>query len=56
LGADRGSAFGVRFLEWRACLRLLAGGPIGRAASYRDGEWTSSDLPTLIEWAARNGD
>lgn len=55
-GRVRGPSAKIRFRKWRSVLRLLAGGDVGLAASYRDGEWTSSDLPALIEWAARNGD
>ena len=31
------------------------GGAVGLAKGYRESEWTSSDLPSLIEWGARNG-
>ena len=55
-GAEHGPVADIRFLKWRAMARLVFGGDVGLAASYCDGEWTSSDLPSLIEWAARNGD
>jgi cyclopropane-fatty-acyl-phospholipid synthase len=51
-----GPAAEIEFLKWRAIMRILVGGEVGVAASYCDGEWTSSDLPALIEWGARNGD
>ena len=55
-GAEHGPVADIRFLKWRAMARLVFGGDVGLAASYCDGQWTSSDLPSLIEWAARNGD
>jgi cyclopropane-fatty-acyl-phospholipid synthase len=41
----------IRFRKWRSVIRLTTGGDVGLAASYRDGEWMSSHLPALIEWA-----
>ena len=38
----------------RAVRRLLAGGDVGFAESYLDGDWESPDLAALIELAARN--
>ena len=38
----------------RAVRRLLAGGDVGFAESYLDGDWESPDLASLIELAARN--
>jgi cyclopropane-fatty-acyl-phospholipid synthase len=55
-GENAGPVADIQFLKWRAILRAVVGGDVGLAASYCDGEWTSSDLPSLIEWAARNGD
>lgn len=55
-GDKPGPVADIRFLKWRAIARVAAGGDIGLAASYCDGEWVSSDLPALIEWAARDGD
>jgi len=40
--------------RWRALRRLLFGGDLGFAESYMDGDWSSPDLPTLIEFAAHN--
>ncbi len=38
----------------RAVRRLIAGGDVGFAESYLDGDWDSPDLAALIELAARN--
>ncbi|MSP03526.1 MAG: class I SAM-dependent methyltransferase [Acetobacteraceae bacterium] len=40
--------------RWRAVRRLLTGGDIGFGESFMDGDWSSPDLPSLIELAARN--
>jgi len=40
--------------RWRLAWRLMVSGDLGLAESYIDGDWTSPDLPALIEWAARN--
>jgi cyclopropane-fatty-acyl-phospholipid synthase len=42
--------------RWRAVHRLVFGGRLGFAESYMDGEWSSPDLSTLIEYAALNQD
>lgn len=42
--------------RWRALRRLVFGGDIAFAEAYVDGDWSSPDLPALIELAARNGD
>jgi cyclopropane-fatty-acyl-phospholipid synthase len=55
-GDQTGPQADIRFLRWRAIVRVAVGGDVGLASSYCDGEWTSSNLPALIEWAARNGD
>jgi cyclopropane-fatty-acyl-phospholipid synthase len=55
-GSKSGPVADIRFVKWRSISRVLVGGDVGLAASYCDGEWTSSDLPTLIEWGALNGD
>jgi cyclopropane-fatty-acyl-phospholipid synthase len=55
-GDETGPQADIRFLKWRAIVRVAVGGDVGLASSYCDGEWTSSNLPALIEWAARNGD
>lgn len=40
--------------RWRAVWRLLAGGDVGFAGSYMNGDWSTPDLTALIELAARN--
>jgi cyclopropane-fatty-acyl-phospholipid synthase len=40
--------------RWRAVRRLLFGGDIGFAEAYMDGDWSTPDLTSLIEIAARN--
>jgi cyclopropane-fatty-acyl-phospholipid synthase len=53
-GSGPGPEADIQFHKWRSIVRILAGGDVALAVSYRDGEWTSSDLPGLIEWGARN--
>ncbi|WP_049974716.1 cyclopropane-fatty-acyl-phospholipid synthase family protein [Azospirillum sp. B4] len=46
---------GVLILRrWRALWRLVTGGDIAFAEAYADGDWSSPDLPALLELAARN--
>ncbi|MBB6251856.1 SAM-dependent methyltransferase [Nitrospirillum iridis] len=40
--------------NWRALRRLALGGDIAFAEAYADGDWSSPDLPALLELAARN--
>ncbi|MEA1674907.1 cyclopropane-fatty-acyl-phospholipid synthase family protein [Nitrospirillum sp. BR 11163] len=40
--------------RWRAVRRLALGGDIAFADAYADGDWSSPDLPALLELAARN--
>jgi cyclopropane-fatty-acyl-phospholipid synthase len=40
--------------RWRALRRLLTGGDIAFAEAYMDGDWSSPDLPALLELAAVN--
>ncbi len=40
--------------RWRTLRRLLLQGDISFAEAYMDGDWSSPDLPSLIELAARN--
>ncbi len=42
--------------RWRAISRLVLQGDLGFAEAYIDGEWSSPDLVTLLEVAARNID
>lgn len=41
--------------RWRAVRRLAFGGDIAFAEAYGDGDWSSSDLASVIELAAVNG-
>ena len=46
---------GVMILRrWRTLRRLLFQGDISFAEAYMDGDWSSPDLPALIELAGRN--
>lgn len=40
--------------RWRALRRLLAGGGTGFSEAYLDGDWSSPDLTSFLELAARN--
>jgi cyclopropane-fatty-acyl-phospholipid synthase len=40
--------------RWRTLHRLLAGGDVAGGEIYMDGDWSSPDLPSLIELVARN--
>lgn len=42
--------------RWHAVRRLARGGAIGFAEAYMDGDWSSPDLPTLLELVALNLD
>lgn len=44
----------VRLVRWRALWKLLSGGDIGFAEAFVDGEWTTPDLRTLLEFAMHN--
>ncbi|MCJ8142594.1 cyclopropane-fatty-acyl-phospholipid synthase family protein [Ancylobacter sp. A5.8] len=40
--------------RWRALRRLATGGDVAFSQAYIAGDWSSPDLPTVIELAARN--
>ena len=40
--------------RWRTLRRLLAGGDVAGGEAYMDGDWSSPDLPALIELVASN--
>jgi cyclopropane-fatty-acyl-phospholipid synthase len=42
--------------RWRMMRRLVAGGDIGFAEGFMDGDWTTQDLTALIRFAAVNTD
>ena len=44
------------FHRWRALRRFVTGGDIGFAEGYIAGEWSTPDLPALIEMVAKNCD
>jgi cyclopropane-fatty-acyl-phospholipid synthase len=49
-----GPSASVVLHRWRVLRRLLFGGDLGFAEAYIDGDWSTPDLPTLIEFAAAN--
>lgn len=53
-GSGDGPAGVVALHRWRALRRLLLGGDVGAADAYIDGDWSSPNLVSLIELAARN--
>lgn len=54
VGAHPGPSAVLLLHRWRAVRRLLAAGDIGFAESYMAGDWSTPDLTSLIELAARN--
>ncbi|WP_094506765.1 SAM-dependent methyltransferase [Brucella thiophenivorans] len=55
-GAQPGPEAKIIIKSWRCLRRLLAGGDIGFAQAYIEGDWTSPDLTSVIRFAARNRD
>ena len=53
-GAPSQPAASIVLIRWRTLRRLVADGDIGFAEAYLDGDWSSPDVPALIELAARN--
>jgi cyclopropane-fatty-acyl-phospholipid synthase len=53
-GAEAGPEATLLLHRWRALRQLLLGGDVGFAEAFMDGDWSSPDLPALIELAARN--
>jgi cyclopropane-fatty-acyl-phospholipid synthase len=53
-GARPGPQAFLAIHRWRAIWRLILLGDVGFAESYISGDWSSRDLPTFIELAARN--
>jgi cyclopropane-fatty-acyl-phospholipid synthase len=53
-GALPGPQASIVLHRWRPLARLLLEGDTGLAASYRDGDWSSPDLPALLELGLRN--
>ena len=55
VGERPGPAADIKFHNWRGLRRMFVQGDIGFATGFLDGDWTSSDVSTLIELGARNG-
>jgi cyclopropane-fatty-acyl-phospholipid synthase len=53
-GREPGPEASVVVHKWRALRRIVAGGDIGLAQAWIDGDWSSMDLTALIRLAARN--
>jgi cyclopropane-fatty-acyl-phospholipid synthase len=53
-GAQAGLSATLVLHRWRAIRRLISQGDLGFAEAYIDGDWSSPDLPALLELAARN--
>jgi cyclopropane-fatty-acyl-phospholipid synthase len=53
-GALPGPHASVVLHRWRPLGRLVLRGDTGLAESYRDGDWSSPDLATLLEFGIRN--
>lgn len=53
-GASTGPSAMLVLNRWRAIGRLISQGDLGLAEAYIDGDWTSPDLPALLELAAGN--
>ncbi|GGO79746.1 cyclopropane-fatty-acyl-phospholipid synthase [Marinobacterium nitratireducens] len=55
-GQGQGPHAEVRLNNWRPIRRFLAGGELGWAESYLDGDWDTPDLLALMQWALANED
>lgn len=55
-GPEPGPAATLQIANGRLVRRYLAGGAVGFAESYLDGDWDSPDLATLLELLDRNSD
>lgn len=55
-GTVPGPEANIAIKSWRSLRRLLTGGDIGFAQAYIDGDWETSDLTSVIRFAARNRD
>ena len=53
-GRMPGPAASLHLLRWRPLWRMLVEGDLGLALSWRDGDWTSPDLTTLLELGVLN--
>jgi len=55
-GPNDGPEATIIIKRWRMLRKVIASGDIGFAEAYLDGDWTSSDLTSVIRLAARNAD
>lgn len=53
-GREQGPVAELELARWRPLYRLALGGALGFAESCMDGDWSSPDLATFLEWAACN--
>lgn len=53
-GTQPGPEAALSLVRWRSVWWLLSGGDVGFAQAYIDGDWTTPDLPRLLEWALHN--
>ncbi|XDF34229.1 cyclopropane-fatty-acyl-phospholipid synthase family protein [Paracidovorax avenae] len=53
-GAEPGPQAALVLHGWKPVWRLLAGGDLGLAEGYRQGEWSTPDLTALLECGSRN--
>jgi cyclopropane-fatty-acyl-phospholipid synthase len=53
-GAEPGPHAAIVLHRWRPLARLLMAGDIGLAQSYRDGDWATPDLTTLLAFGIAN--
>ena len=53
-GTIPGPQASIRLHGWRPLMRLLLQGDLGLAESYRDGDWSTTDLTALLEFGIRN--
>jgi cyclopropane-fatty-acyl-phospholipid synthase len=54
VGPYPGPAAALHLHRWRPALRLLLQGDLGLAFSYRDGDWSTPDLTTLLSFGIAN--
>ncbi len=55
-GARPGPAASIELHRWRTVRRFLLGGDNGLAEAYMDADWSTPDLPALLEFGALNQD
>ena len=53
-GAFPGVEAELTILKWRAVWKLIWSGDIGFGVGYRDGDWCTHDLKSMLLWAAQN--